>query len=560
VDPRLTRRSAFCPQTDLGNLERFLERFGRDFIFVEAWGWLAWDRQRWNRDMAMALLGHAVQKTMRAIQAEADFIRASGVRHPDLADEAGRTSHRQKQRELHFETGEREDALDFVVDVKNSRVVLFSDQLAKWGRTSESAGHINCIAKLAEARLSALTEDFDADPLKLNVQNGTLVFLRPEMGMEAAVGRREHRREDRMTRIAKVAYDPKATCPRFDAFLEKVQPEAEMRDFLDAWAGYGALGLADAQKMCVFYGQGSNGKGVWITTVATILGDYAWKAAIETYIDQGRYRKGSDASPDLAALAGRRFVYANEPEDNSKFSDGLVKAMTSDEPLGGVRELNRSPFELLVTFNNTVLANNRPRIGTDHGIQRRMQIVPWDVIIPDDEQDLQLKTKLLAEASGILNRMVRGALAYLTGGLPSPEAVKAATREYIEENDILGQFLDLCVERAEGQTTGATPLHRLFAAWQTWAQLLPQTGKPWSAKHLNGQMQRKGFKISKSSTMQWHDVALLYEELDFVSIDEHGKMIPKSGALPEPKKVGGAAEPPRPPPDDEPVPGFDDVP
>jgi hypothetical protein len=87
---------------------------------------------------------------------------------------------------------------------------------------------------------------------------------------------------------------------------------------------------------------------------------------IETFIDQGRYRKGSDASPDLAALAGRRMVYANEPRKNSKFSDGLIKELTSDEPKGGVRELMKPPFELQITFTNTVSANtcrdrHRPR-------------------------------------------------------------------------------------------------------------------------------------------------------------------------------------------------------
>jgi putative DNA primase/helicase len=86
-----------------------------------------------------------------------------------------------------------------------------------------------------------------------------------------------------------------------------------MRGFLDIWSGYNSLGLADAQKFAIFYGEGSNGKGVWINTIAHILGDYAWATGIETFIDQGRYRKGSDASPDLAALAGRRMVYANEP-------------------------------------------------------------------------------------------------------------------------------------------------------------------------------------------------------------------------------------------------------
>jgi putative DNA primase/helicase len=449
----LTQECALLPQTDLGNLERFLKRYGRNFLYVEAWGWLAWDGARWNRDMALALLGRAIQNTMRTIQDEAALVRESGVPFPPeggfLVDDdddqddddslfarskSGQAQRKRKtvmwmlqrqQARLSDNSGER---LDYIATVKsNGDIVLFSDKIGAWGRTSESAGHINCIAGLAQSRLAARTEDFDADPLVFNVANGTLVFARGDAG--ATVELRPHRRRDRITKIGAAEYLPDATSPKFDAFLAEVQPDGEMRTFLDVWSGYGALGLADAQKMAVFYGQGSNGKGVWINTVAHILGDYAWAADIATFIDQGKSRKGSDASPDLAALAGRRMVYANEPEEGSKFSDGLIKSMTSDEPIS-VRELLKPPFQLLVAFTNTVSANHRPKIGTDHGIQRRVQIVPWEVIIPDERADPLLKNKLKAEASGILNRIVSGALAYLTSGLPMPQAVKDATQAY----------------------------------------------------------------------------------------------------------------------------------
>ncbi len=585
-DADLTRKAAFLPLTDLGNLERFLARYGTDFLYVEAWGWLAWDGKRWNRDMAMALLGHAVQQTMRAVQEEAALLRESGVPFPpsggfpedeiiygddddeeddDLykrsasakAERKRKTVLWWRQRHLARQCANEGERLDSIVQVKsNGDIVLLSEKVAAWGRTSEGAGHINCIAKLAEARLSAMPADFDADPLLLNMENCTIVFARAEDDLPARIKARRHRRDDRITKIGGAVYDPKATCPQFDAFLEKVQPTEDMRDFLDTWAGYNALGLADAQKMAVFYGEGSNGKGVWVASVAHILGDYAWSTGIETFMDAGRTRKGADASPDLAALAGRRMVYANEPEDNSKFADGLVKSLTSDEPKGGVRELMKPPFELRITFTNTVMANNMPRISTDHGIQRRVQVIPWGVIIPDEEQDLRLKDKLKAEASGILNRMVRGALRYLSEGLSLPEAVKEATREYQAENDLLGGFLELCVARVKGETVGATPLHRLFVAWQTWAGQLPQSGKPWSAKHLNAQMRRKSFKIAKSSTMQWQDIALRFDELDFVSIDEKGVMRPLEKELPPPKRFEGEDVPkgaPRsePPPDDD---------
>jgi putative DNA primase/helicase len=538
----VTRKCAFRPHTDLGNLERFLERYGGDFLYVEAWGWLRWDGRRWNRDMAAALLSYSVQQTVRAIQGEAAFIRESGWKR----DEAP----------MLFKDQERDRGLDYIAKWKGKEAISFSATIAAWGRNSESAGHISCIPKMAEARLSAMPADFDADPLLLNMQSGTLVFTRGGEGVTAAVAEREHRREDRITKIGVASFDPKATCPLFDAFLETVQPTEDMRDFLDTWAGYSSLGLADAQKMAVFYGEGSNGKGVWVNVIAHILGDYAWSTGIETFIDAGRVRKGADASPDLAALAGRRMVYANEPEDNSKFADGLIKSLTSDEPKGGVRELLKAPFELQITFNNTVMANNIPKISTDHGIQRRVQIVPWGVIIPDEEQDLLLKAKLKVEADGILNRMVRGALRYLSEGLSLPEAVKEATREYQAENDLLGGFIRLCVARVKGETVGATPLHRLFVAWQTWANQLPQSGKPWSAKHLNTQMQKKSFKITKSSTMKWQDIALRFDELDFVTIDEKGTMRPVEKELPAPRRFEGedvpkGAQRPDPPPDDD---------
>jgi len=527
----LMRTCAFLPHTDLGNLERFLKRHGRDFLFVEQWGWLAWDGRRWNRDMAISLLGRAVQDTMRTIQEEAELIRESGIKEDPMPlwDAEQVRAHEAQQR----------SRFDRIVSNKRGVITLFSDTIAKWGRTSEGAGHIACIAKMAEARLSSRPDDFDADPLLLNIENGTLQFRRPGEGHGAGVRLCPSNRDHRITKIANVSYDADARSPLYDAFLEQVQPDPEMREFLDCWAGYNALGLADAQKMALFYGQGSNGKGVWINTHAGILGDYAWAAGIETFIDQGKYRKGSDASPDLAALAGRRMVYANEPEDGSKFSDGLIKAMTSDEPIGGVRELMKPPFQLLVTFTNTVSANNMPKIGTDHGIQRRVQVIPWAVIIPDAQQDIQLKAKLQAERSGILNRMIRGAIAYLGSGLPTPEAVRAATREYQEENDILGQFLTLCIERAQGQLMGATPLHQLFAAWQTWAQLLAGTGKPWSAKYLNAQMQRKGFKIRKSSSMVWDDIAGRYDPHDFV--DSDGKAVTRE--LPPPRSPSSSPFP-----------------
>lgn len=527
-EPDLTRRCAFHALTDMGNLERFEARFGQDFRYVEAWGWLAWDGLRWNRELAIALLSQAVRVTVRAIQEEAALIEESGClldHQPDQKEYAALRARMgariwyyiDEDGEVISSAGEvidREEAksfLDRVVEIKaNGKVVLFSDKVAQWGRVSESASHIKCLDADSMARGSAmmvaLASDFDSDPMKLTVLNGTLRFVR-SAGGRASVDLLPHDRADMITKLAVAAYTPEAVAPTYAAFIERVQPEADMRHFLDCWAGYNLLGDVSAQVFVLFYGQGANGKSVWVDLLAHIMGDYSRVCGIESFIDQGRYRKGSDATPDLAALAGRRMVRASEPEENSKFSDGLIKALTGTEPVP-VRELLRPPFEMDVTFKVTISANNKPRIGTDHGIQRRTMLVPWDVIIPDDEQDKLLLLKLKAEADGVLARFVQGALAYLGNGLPRPDAVEAATAEYREENDLMGRFVADCVAADTGGQVAAKTLHELFAAWQEAMGLLPASGKPWSEKKVAQEMGKKGYKTKKSSCMWWLDVRL----------------------------------------------------
>jgi putative DNA primase/helicase len=510
------------PLTDLGNAKRWFERHGDDFLWVPEWGWLAWDGQRWNRGSAEALVKQSVYSTIEAIGAEAKAIADSGVRPGHENTPPGSI-------EL-----EQEGGLDFFIrDRRDKLMGLYSDSVRAWGRTSEGAGHIACIDRLAQPWLTARPSDFDADPMLVNLANATMVLLPPREGYPASVQFRAPRRADKVTKLAAVAYDPKAKSPRYDRFLERVQPLPEMRGFLHAWGGYNLTGDISAQKMALFYGEGANGKSTWVDTVAFMLGDYSRSCGIETFIDQGRQRKGGDATPDLAALAGRRMVRTSEPEKGAKFSDGLIKAMTGGEPMN-VRELNKEFYEMTVTFKVTCSANIKPTIGTDHGIKRRVRLIPWDEKIPEEEQDDSLVSKLKEEGSGILNHLIAGALHWLDHGLPEPEAVKQATREYQEENDPLARFVELCIMRSDGARVGSTSLFELFKAWQTWAGEIGATGRTWSQKYFTGQMKLKGFKTFQSSTIFWVGIETAKSVHDFIDADGRPIRDPDGAAAPPP--------------------------
>jgi putative DNA primase/helicase len=505
------RDCAFFQMTDLGNVERFLRRRGHDFLYVAEWGWLAWDGQRWNRERAQSLVMQAVHETVRAIADEADAIAATGLKpdHPKTP--------------MTWQDREKENGQDFVVEISNSKgVVLWSDKIRAWSKTSESAGHLGCVASHAAPYLTAKPEDFDADPFAINLKNGTLQLVPPNGPRAARALLRRHDRRDLITKMAGVAYDPEAACPIYDGFLERVQPSDGMRRFLHAWGGYNLTGDTSAQKLVFFYGLGANGKSTWVDQVAFVLGDYATTVGIETFMDQGRGRKGGDATPDLASLAGRRMVRTSEPEKGSKWADALIKLVTGGEPIK-VRELNMPFFEMIVGWKLTISGNHRPAIGTDHGIWRRMRLVPWMVTIPEDERDDSLAMKLRLEAAGILNRLIAGALDWMTGGLPEPEEVLQATADYKEASDPLGRFLELCVRAAPGQRVQSSQLFRLYEAWARWA------GEPeWKQKGFTGAMLDRGYRKMQSNTVQWLDVAIVRSVDDF--IDHEGN--PREADLP----------------------------
>ena len=83
--------------------------------------------------------------------------------------------------------------------------------------------------------------------------------------------------------------------------------------------------------------------------------------------------------------------------------------------------------------------NHKPTVrGDDEGIWRRMRLIPWLVTIPEAERDPQLPQRLRAELAGVLRWAVEGCLAWQKRGLNEPRAVREATANYREENDVLG--------------------------------------------------------------------------------------------------------------------------
>src|SRR5690606_25689895 len=97
------------------------------------------------------------------------------------------------------------------------------------------------------------------------------------------------------------------------------------------------------------------------------------------------------------------------------------------------------------------------------GIWRRLKLVPFEVVIPEDRQDRDLPRKLRAEYPAILRWMVQGYLDYRHGGLRPPEAVQLATNAYRSEMDSFGVFISECCTLGPGLLCKG--LYKSYSNW-----------------------------------------------------------------------------------------------
>ncbi len=470
--------AATFPLNDIGNGRRFALYYEDEALRVSRVGWFRWTGQVWKKDDAdmrdfsplVRQLAHAVSERMEEETA-----------HIPIDDWARRLIGQEEaleRRRVELEGAEGGGDELAEIRAKLNRVAqahkAVRDRKAEYRRFAKSTGNsskIDAMLKEAAVSLSRPLEAMDAKTLDVNCESGVLSFWVDPGGegasRSAVVHHRPHERADLMTKMMPVEFDETAASPRFDAFLNRIQPDPAMRAFIQRWCGLSLTSITGDQKLAFFYGQGANGKSVLVDLIARIMGDYAATAKIESLTGTNR-RGGGDATPDLIPLMGARMDRASELEQGTHLQEGVIKELTGGEPIL-VRALHSDFVEVKPQFKLTISGSHRPDIrGTDDGIWRRVMLVPFDVMIPEAERDPNLGERLFEEErSGILNWMVAGLIDYLEGGLQVPQDVVDATAGYREDSDPIGVFLADCCE-VTGSEQDFTTSKLLVEAFNFW--------------------------------------------------------------------------------------------
>ncbi len=531
VNPEVIERCAAEPQNDTGNGQRLLRHFVTELLHVHEIGWHRFVGTHWDpiggEENAMVL----AQRVAERIALEADHLTASRSELSAVAqaEQAAAELSVLKKRPFKDWSGvERAKAatLDELIAAGRSAGEALKKRQSdrrKFAVLSGNGPRIFQTLNMAKPYRTVAPETLDADPLAFNVRNGTLRFVKradingtaEDATEKYSVELHPHAPGDLIAKCAPVDYVAEALAPRFTAFMERVQPSAEVRRFIQTYHGYAITGLTGEQCLMFSIGGGSNGKSTFLEAVCRIMGTYAQTLQFASIAEIGLGRRGDQATPDIARLPGARLVRASEPKRGERFDESMLKSMTGGEPML-VRHLQKGFFEFRPVFKLALSGNNRPEIGgVDHGIWRRLRIVPWPVQVADNERRPldEVLAEFAEESSGILNWLIAGAVDYLNNGLITPAEVKSTTEDYREEMDPIGGFIRDCVTVMppgdDGKPAHFEPARDVYRAFEAWCTI--NSVRAWKEKAFAQAMAQKGFVKDRSNTVRRYLNARLHD-------------------------------------------------
>lgn len=343
-------------------------------------------------------------------------------------------------------------------------------------RGLSSAAKVTAVLQLmrSDESLAIEADALDRDPWTLNTPAG-LVDLKT--GSISAPDR-----DALATKITSVGPAP-GDCPVWRRFLfEATGGDMALERYLQRLSGYALTGVTHEQQVSFLWGPGGNGKSVFVSTLATVMGDYAQVADFSSFTATF----GEKHSTDLASLLGARLVSAGEIEAGKRWDTQRIKSLTGGERIAA-RFMHKDNFTFAPSFKLIFTANNQPELrDVDNAMRRRMHLIPFTVT--PAKVDMQLKDKLVAEYPAILAWMIEGCREWQRDGLQAPQTVIAATDEYFENEDGIQRWVDECTEPRPG---GFVETRVLFESWREFANQNNEfVGK---ARRLGAELVKRGW-------------------------------------------------------------------
>lgn len=287
-------------------------------------------------------------------------------------------------------------------------------------------------------------------------------------------------------------YDPQAKAPLFEAYLDRVLPDKESQKVLAEYLGSVFIknggNILKEEKALILYGSGANGKSVFFEIINALLGkENIGSYSLQSLTEVNGYHR--------AKLANMLVNYASEI--NGKLETSIFKQLVSGEPVEA-RLPYGQPFLLRQYAKLIFNCNTLPKdVEHSHAYFRRFLIIPFDVTIPEEEQDKRLHTKIIEnELSGVFNWVLEGLTRLLKQERFSDcEAASRALEQYKTESNSLKMFLE-----ENSYQKSLDDFIRLSVLFTEYKNYCFEDGiHPFKKKNFSKQLQSMGIRIDRQA-------------------------------------------------------------
>ncbi|BDW98410.1 phage/plasmid primase, P4 family [Maricaulis maris] len=260
-----------------------------------------------------------------------------------------------------------------------------------------------------------------------------------------------------------VAFNPDATtAPIFTAFLSWALPPETSSTVLDI-AGHALQRVRNSQFFWLFEGGQAAGKSTLLDTFADLFGSYAVAPATSLLFDKNQRSGG--ANEDLFALRGAAWANFPEGPEGVPLSPARCKTLTGGDKLSA-----RPLYGHIIQFENkaeiVLMTNHETRLNVDDGgLRRRVKRVLFKNHRPEQDRDLCLRQKLLAEGEAIMNMVLAHARDVRERGISISSEIERDTDAYFARQDIMQQFID---ERLAFAPEAKVAGRDVYFAYQSW--------------------------------------------------------------------------------------------
>lgn len=265
-------------------------------------------------------------------------------------------------------------------------------------------------------------------------------------------------------------------------------PDVDCQKILAEFIGYIFTRNLKLEKALILYGSGANGKSVFYEIISALLGEH----------NISSYSLQSLTKPDSyqrAEIQNKLLNYA--PEISNKQEAAISKQLISGEAVEA-RQIYGKPFIMKNYAKLMFNCNELPRdVEHTNAFFRRFLIVPFNVTIPESEQDPELPKKIIeSELSGVFNWVLAGLERILEQKrFTSSSVVNEQIKSYKKESDSVAMFLD---EENYTPTLGS-PYTYLKTIYGEYREFCNCNGyKTCSIKTLSDRLRTLDFTIEKS--------------------------------------------------------------